>query len=382
MLKQVVIRLWNQAWSTVLSEIRANESGALFRARGHTMRLTARRSGIIVSRVRLLAATFAVLTPLWGLVDFWTLAAERRLEVASVMALTSVAFAAILVLAQRMHTLRDAYRALLLLYAVPCALFVYSYLNAVHLDTDGVLDGFAAGYAYLPFVLLGGIALFPLTLVESVLLASLVVLVQVAAYLPSLPTMPWPVLFGQLAVLGLIGAVSVLAALSQLALLFVMVRDGLNDNLTGCYSRRAGEVLLELQYTLCSRSNANLSVAIVAPDGLQRMNEAFGYTAGDAALREVTQRLHDSMRAGDILVRWTGNEFLAVMPLATAEQASGAVQRLLSGGLGQWPDGKPVTASIGISDRLRDETKDWWMLVDAAADRANSARAAGGNRSV
>jgi diguanylate cyclase (GGDEF)-like protein len=252
----------------------------------------------------------------------------------------------------------------------------------VHHDSDGVLEGVAAGYAYLPFVLLAGLALFPLTLVESGLLAALVLLVQAVALLPTLPVTPWPVFFGQFAALGLIGAVTVLAAMSQLAFLFVMVREGIHDSLTGSYSRRAGEALLELQYIWCTRSNADLSVAIVAPDGLQQLNDGFGYAAGDVALRDITRRLHDSMRSGDILVRWTGNEFLAMMPLASAAQASSAVQRLLSSGLGLRPDGTPITASIGIADLRRDQAKDWWMLVDAAAERAGTARASGGNRSI
>jgi hypothetical protein len=70
------------------------------------------------------------------------------------------------------------------------------------------------------------------------------------------------------------------------------------------------------------------------------------------------------------------------MPFASAAQASLAVQRLLSGGLGLRPDGTPITASIGIAELGRDQAKDWWMLVDAATERAGSARASGGNRSI
>jgi hypothetical protein len=46
------------------------------------------------------------------------------------------------------------------------------------------------------------------------------------------------------------------------------------------------------------------------------------------------------------------------------------------------PGGKPVTASIGIASRVGAKSDDWWMLVDAAAARVNSARDAGGNRTV
>ena len=382
MLKQGIARLWTQAWSSVLSEIRANERGVLYRAGAQTMRLTTRRSAIIVARVRLLAAAFALLTPLWGIVDLWTLAPALRLEMAAVRVLASVAFAAILVLAERMHTLRDAYRSLGLLFAVPCAFFLYCSLYAAQHHAEGVFDGFAVGYAYLPFIMLGALAVFPLTLAESGVLVALVLFAQAAAWLPGLATQSWPSALGAIGALAMLGAVAMLAAVSQIGFLYVMFREGLHDNLTGGYSRRAGEELLDLQFTWCRRSQADLSVAIVAPDDFQRLNERYGYEAGDAALRGVTQRLHDSMRAGDILVRWTGNEFLAVMPLASRAQAAAAVQRLLAGGLGTLPDGKAVTASIGIADRTGDQAEDWWMLVDAAASRAAAARQAGGNQTI
>jgi diguanylate cyclase (GGDEF)-like protein len=252
----------------------------------------------------------------------------------------------------------------------------------MHHDADGVLEGVAAGYAYLPYLMLAGLAVFPLTLAEGGLLAAAVLVVQVVAWLPDVAALHWPAAAGGAWALVLIGGASVLAALSQLAFLFVMVREGLHDSLTGCYSRRAGEELLELQFAWGQRNNADLSVAILAPDGLQALNERYGYEAGDAVLKDITVRLHDSMRAGDLLVRWIGNEFLMAMPLASAEQAAAAVQRLVAGGLGVDPGGKPVTASIGIASRLGDQAEDWWMLVDAAAARANSAREAGGNRSI
>jgi diguanylate cyclase (GGDEF)-like protein len=346
------------------------------------MRLTTRRAAIIVSRVRLLSLAFALLTPLWGIAEYWTLAPTTRIELAPIAVLASAAFAAILALTQGKHTLGDAYRGLVLLFASLGAFFLYCYLTAVHLDADGVLDGLAAGYAHLPFVMLACLAVFPLTAVESGLLAGFVLLAQVLAWLPNLPTLHWMTAIGWMGMLVLIGLLAILASVSQMAFLFVMVREGLHDSLTGCYSRRAGEELLDLQFTWCRRGQGNLSVALLAPDGLQALNERYGYEAGDAVLKDVTVRLHDSMRAGDILIRWLGNEFLMVMPLASREQAAGAVQRLLASGMGVDPGGKAITASIGIAERTGDEAEDWWMLVDAATARAKAARDAGGNRTI
>jgi diguanylate cyclase (GGDEF)-like protein len=363
-------------------DVGVGDVGVLYSARMHTMRLTARRSATIVARIRFLAVVFAVLTPLWGIVDFWTLEPARRLDLVPIRVLTSVAFLCVLLIARPMHTLRDTYRALLFFFAVPSAFFLYCYLNAIHHSADGVLDGLSAGYAYLPSVMLAGLAVFPLTLIEGAGLAVLLLAVQVVAWIPGLPVLHWPTAIGTLWALALIAAISLMASISQLALMYLLVREGLRDGLTRCYSRRAGEEMLAFQFYWSSRSKAALSVALVTLDGFQEANERFGYEAGDDAMRSVAESLNDRMRAGDALVRWTGNEFLAIMPLASAEQAEMAVQRLLTGGLGLWPDGKPLTASIGVADRARDQVEDWWMMVDAAAGRAKSAQDSGGNRTT
>ena len=382
MLRAHFSRLWVHSWSKTLTEIGANEINGLFRARGHTTRLTVPRAAMIVSRVRIVAGLLAVLTPLWIVIDMWTLPREVWQGIVAMRLLTAVAFAAILIALRGMHTLGDAYRALFFLLAVPAAFFLFCYLHVMHHDADGVLEGFSAGYASLPFVMMGGIAIFPLTVVEGAVFCSLILLVQIAAWLPNLPGLDWPTAFGSLWVLLLLAVASVLAGVSQLAFMIVMVREGIHDSLTGCYSRRAGEALVELQYTWSVRSKTPFAIALMSLDRFQDVNERFGYATGDEALKAITERLHDSMRAGDMLVRWLGDEYLLVFSNASTEQATAAVGRLLASGLGVQPDGKPFTASIGIAGLELDSTQDWWGLIDLAATRAKSAQQAGGNRTV
>ncbi|MBE0626060.1 MAG: GGDEF domain-containing protein [Burkholderiales bacterium] len=384
MLKTQFSRLWVHSWTRTLSEIGADEIGGLFRARGHTTRLTVPRAAMIVSRVRIVAGILAVLTPLWIVIDMWTLPRDVWQGMVAVRLLTAVAFSAILVALRGMHTMRDAYRALFFLLAVPAAFFLFCYLYIQHFHPDGIVRGFSAGYASLPFVMMGGIAIFPLTLIEGVIFCSLILFVQIVAWLPNLPGIDWPTAFGSFWVLLILAMASVLAGVSQLAFMIVMVREGIHDSLTGCYSRRAGEALVDIQYAWSVRSKAPFAIALVCLDRFQSVNERFGYATGDAALKDIAERLHDSMRmrAGDLLVRWVGDQFLLLMSNATAQQAVNAVGRLLASGLGVQPDGQPYTASIGIAERDTDAADDWWRLIDVAESRAKSARLAGGNRTV
>jgi PleD family two-component response regulator len=70
------------------------------------------------------------------------------------------------------------------------------------------------------------------------------------------------------------------------------------------------------------------------------------------------------------------------MPNTYGKEAISAIERLRVHGLGMRPDGKPMTASIGIAERTQDQTDDWKALVDIADQRMYIAKQSGKNRSV
>lgn len=371
-------RLWAQAWSEAKSDIGADDARNLFVARGHSIRLAARRAAMTVSRARLVFGTLAVLTPLWIAVDVRSLPAESWHALVPVRLLTAGAFAAALLWARRMRTIRDAHLALFVLYAIPAAFFVGCHAWALARGA-GALEGFLAGYIYFPALMLGTLALFPLTVAESAAIALPTLILQVAGLAYGWPAPEWTPLAAVFWAVALLAAVAMLAGCSQLAFLIVNVREGIHDSLTGCYSRRCGEEMLDLQHSLSRRAGSELAIAVVALDGMQDVNRRSGYATGDAVLRRAAETLHDRMRAGDLLVRWSGDQYLLVLPGASLDLAEAAVQRLLSRGLGVLPERAPVTASIGLAERKRDAADDWWRLVDLAEVRMRRARAAGGN---
>nr|MBP7490327.1 diguanylate cyclase [Azospira sp.] len=64
------------------------------------------------------------------------------------------------------------------------------------------------------------------------------------------------------------------------------------------------------------------------------------------------------------------------------EQAQQAMRRMRQAGFGLRPDGSPVTASIGIAERLEDQTLDWKTLVEKADQRMYRAKQSGRDRVV
>lgn len=86
------------------------------------------------------------------------------------------------------------------------------------------------------------------------------------------------------------------------------------DELTGVLRRAAGISAAEREIARARRHNAPLSVAFVDIDGLKEANDKGGHPAGDDLLRGLVQALKEGLHAEDVLLRYGGDEFVAVMP--------------------------------------------------------------------
>ena len=91
-------------------------------------------------------------------------------------------------------------------------------------------------------------------------------------------------------------------------------------------------------------------VLLMDIDHFKRVNDTFGHPAGDAVLTAVVHRLSSTLRASDKLVRWGGEEFLAVLDAMPLEHADLTIARLL-GSVRQDPimyDGQSIHCTISI----------------------------------
>ena len=69
------------------------------------------------------------------------------------------------------------------------------------------------------------------------------------------------------------------------------------------------------------------SVLLVDIDHFKSVNDTHGHQAGDEVLRAVTLTLRQELREGDVLGRWGGEEFLALLPATGLEGALVAAER-------------------------------------------------------
>lgn len=375
-------QLWLRAWSMILIEMSAEEISWLFCSARHLSLLSTRRTAIILTRARLVAGLFAVLTPLWIVIDIIVFPREVWIGLAGARVAASLAFGALIQIKWRIDRRSDAYKALGLLLAIPSVFYLFTYEHLALFELHGMQGAIATGYTFLPFVMLAGLSVFPLTLVECIGFATPMLLMPIAGAALSGAPVDLPAQGVTVWLLLLIVSVSALAGLSQLGFMIVFIREAIRDSMTGCFTRSSGEELLDLQFILATRVNAPLALAFIDLDHFKHINDSFGHEAGDKVLRNATMQLRTHLRAGDMLARWGGEEFVLIMPNTTGEQACLGLQRVCEVGLGMTPDNKPVTASIGVAERMADGVWDWVELVAKADNRMYEAKKAGRNRMI
>jgi diguanylate cyclase (GGDEF)-like protein len=132
-----------------------------------------------------------------------------------------------------------------------------------------------------------------------------------------------------------------------------LVRLASTDGLTGLPNRRRTVELASAALTEANATQQPLTIAIIDMDHFKFINDRCGHATGDYVLKEFARMGRDSLRAGDVLGRWGGEEFLLVMPEATADVAITALERLrtLVFGIVLPPSGAGlrVTLSAGLA---------------------------------
>ncbi|MEJ2593173.1 MAG: GGDEF domain-containing protein, partial [Candidatus Thiodiazotropha sp.] len=170
--------------------------------------------------------------------------------------------------------------------------------------------------------------------------------------------------------------------LNQLKYMLSQVSRASYDVLTGTLTRRAGIEVLDLQFRLAAMSEASLSILYFDLDNFKSINDTFGHEAGDGVLKQAAQQIGRTVRKGDSVIRWGGEEFIVVLPTADPAEANDVIQRIMNAGLGERPDGAPVTASIGVSEVQEDKLGDWKAQVELADHRMYKAKTSGRARSI
>ncbi len=157
------------------------------------------------------------------------------------------------------------------------------------------------------------------------------------------------------------------------------------DALTGVLNRGAIMNFAEKALSATAERNRPLGIVMADIDRFKRINDSLGHAAGDLALKEFTRRITATLRPGDVMGRYGGEEFVVVVPDATIETVANLAERLraavVASPFNLGDETRAISASFGCA--LSFDAVGSIDDVVAAADRAlYRAKNAGRNKVV
>ena len=157
------------------------------------------------------------------------------------------------------------------------------------------------------------------------------------------------------------------------------------DSLTGVLNRPWLDRLLDREFTQAVVFGRDLSIAHVDIDRFKAINERHGTEVGDRALRSCAQILQSCVRGSDLIARFSGEEFMIVLPGADPHIARQVAQRMLNAIATTDHDAQTgnvrVTASIGIATYTpRRRFSSTLAFLEAADHALYAAKLCGRNR--
>jgi diguanylate cyclase (GGDEF)-like protein len=154
---------------------------------------------------------------------------------------------------------------------------------------------------------------------------------------------------------------------------------------TGTLNRPWLDRLLDREFTQAVVFGRDLSIAHVDIDHFKSINERFGAEVGDRVLRSCAQTLQSCVRGSDLVARFSGEEFMVVLPGADRDIAKQVAQRMLEALAGANHDPEAgtvnVTASIGLATySTKHRFPSALALLEAADHALYAAKLCGRNR--
>ena len=158
------------------------------------------------------------------------------------------------------------------------------------------------------------------------------------------------------------------------------------DALTGLYNRRYFDSVAEKELQRHRRQKLPLGIAFIDIDCFKAYNDGYGHQQGDICLRQVANAIDFATRRPDeVVARFGGEEFIVILPYATAEDASA---------YGEWicrrvseldiehafsHVASHVTISVGATSKVPEEGETMQKFVRAADEALYLAKSSGRN---
>jgi diguanylate cyclase (GGDEF)-like protein len=166
----------------------------------------------------------------------------------------------------------------------------------------------------------------------------------------------------------------VAAAYKNAQLYAAAVENADRDSVTGLYNHRAVHQRLDAEFHRAERQNSPLAVIMMDLNNFKLFNDTYGHPVGDQVLKRVAHVLNMEFRKADILGRYGGDEFIAILPDTDLPLAMMVAQRLrdrmAAEGFYQEDEERaiPVTLSLGLATYPEDSANRYELVAVADAN--------------
>ena len=158
------------------------------------------------------------------------------------------------------------------------------------------------------------------------------------------------------------------------------------DPLTGLYNRRHFGDVLERYFAESVRYGKDLACIMCDLDGYKKLNDTLGHQFGDKILQVTAKIITRNLRVMDVAARYGGDEFVVLLPHATADLALSVGERIQLQFVFQMksivPSALTLTMSQGIASVQHNRPSNSDQLVAMADEALYTAKHMGKNRAV
>ncbi len=246
--------------------------------------------------------------------------------------------------------------------------------------------GIAGAMPYIALPLLGLLARSARAVINLAVLGTILNIAGVAMSMPGLTL--YAVLVNHI-MSGILVCIVAYIALAHLAVedrLRDSLRDAaFRDPLTGLYNRRYVFRVFHDEIKRFQRYADPFSVVLIDADHFKKINDQYGHSAGDTALKAIAEACEQSVRDIDTVGRFGGEEFIIVLPHTKAEDAAIVAERIRNAMLESetcWQEQElDIRLSLGVAEAgVHGDGFD--ELISAADQALYAAKRNGRNQTV